>query len=135
MNFYNVHYLSTHVVGTSGGSIQDMKEAIALAEEGQITPACMVTHVGGLDSAQYTTLHLPEIEGGKKLIYPPVRMPLTAIADFEALGDTDERFRVLGEICARHRMLWSAEAEAYLLEHFAGAADSSDSDAAQSENP
>ena len=26
-NFYNVHYNSTHVVGTSGGSTEDMKEA------------------------------------------------------------------------------------------------------------
>jgi hypothetical protein len=25
-NFYNVHYNSTHVVGTSGGSTDDMKE-------------------------------------------------------------------------------------------------------------
>ncbi|WP_146634465.1 zinc-binding dehydrogenase, partial [Salmonella enterica] len=25
-NFYNVHYNSTHVVGTSGGSTEDMKE-------------------------------------------------------------------------------------------------------------
>ncbi|HEE9873592.1 TPA: zinc-binding dehydrogenase, partial [Citrobacter braakii] len=30
-NFYNVHYNSTHVVGTSGGSTDDMKEAIALS--------------------------------------------------------------------------------------------------------
>lgn len=30
-NFYNVHYNSTHVVGTSGGSTEDMKEAIALS--------------------------------------------------------------------------------------------------------
>lgn len=33
-NFYNVHYNSTHVVGTSGGSTDDMKEAIALAPRG-----------------------------------------------------------------------------------------------------
>ncbi|MGT5484947.1 zinc-binding dehydrogenase, partial [Escherichia coli] len=38
-NFYNVHYNSTHVVGTSGGSTDDMKEAIALSATGQLQPS------------------------------------------------------------------------------------------------
>ena len=29
LNFYNVHYASTHIVGTSGGNTEDMKEAVA----------------------------------------------------------------------------------------------------------
>src|SRR5690606_14908789 len=29
-NFYNVHYASTHVVGTSGGNTDDMKESLAM---------------------------------------------------------------------------------------------------------
>lgn len=49
-NFYNVHYNSTHVVGTSGGSTDDMKEAIALSATGQLQPSFMVTHIGGLDA-------------------------------------------------------------------------------------
>ena len=35
----------------------------------RINPAVMVTHIGGLDAAAETTLNLPKIPGGKKLIY------------------------------------------------------------------
>lgn len=64
-NFYNVHYNSTHVVGTSGGSTDDMKEAIALSATGQLQPSFMVTHIGGLDAVPDTVLNLPDIPGGK----------------------------------------------------------------------
>ncbi len=64
-NFYNVHYNSTHVVGTSGGSTDDMKEAIALSATGQLQPSFMVTHIGGLDAVPETVLNLPDIPGGK----------------------------------------------------------------------
>lgn len=60
-NFYNVHYNSTHVVGTSGGSTDDMKEAIALSATGQLQPSFMVTHIGGLDAVPETVLNLPAI--------------------------------------------------------------------------
>ena len=114
-NFYNVHYLYTHVVGTSGGNTSDMKEAIAMMTSGKINPAAMVTHVGGLDAVVDTTLNLPNIRGGKKLIYTQIELPLTAIADFDKLGETDPMFRKLAEITHRHNDLWSAEAEHYLL--------------------
>ena len=42
-------------------------------------------------------------------------MPLTAIADFAKLGETDPMFAKLAEICERNNGLWSAEAEKYLL--------------------
>lgn len=115
-NFYNVHYGSTHIVGTSGGNTDDMKESLALMEQGRINPATMITHIGGLDCAAETTLNLPKIPGGKKLVYTHISMPLTAIADFEELGKTDEKFARLDEICKAHNGLWNAEAEKYLLE-------------------
>ncbi len=118
MNFYNVHYGSTHICGTSGGNIDDMKEALEMSAGGLIRPACMVTHVGGLSAAAETTLNLPKIPGGKKLIYTHIDMPLTAIADFEKLGETDARFARLHELCAKHTMLWNAEAEQYVLSAF-----------------
>lgn len=59
-----------------------MKEAIALSATGQLQPSFMVTHIGGLDAVPETVLNLPDIHGGKKLIYNGVTMPLTAIADF-----------------------------------------------------
>ncbi|MBR2344329.1 MAG: zinc-binding dehydrogenase [Lentisphaeria bacterium] len=117
-NFYNVHYASTHIVGTSGGNTDDLKEAIALMEQGKINPAGMITHVGGLDSAIETTLNLPKIKGGKKLIYTGINMPLTAIADFAEKGKTDPFFAELAACVAKHNMLWNADAEKLLLTHF-----------------
>ena len=113
-NFYNVHYNSTHVVGTSGGNTDDMKEALHYMGLG-MDPAGLVTHVGGLNAVVETTLNLPNIPGGKKLIYTHVTMPLTAIADFGKVGKPvyDE----LDRICKAHNGLWNAEAEKYLLAH------------------
>jgi threonine dehydrogenase-like Zn-dependent dehydrogenase len=111
-NFYNVHYASTHVVGTSGGNTDDMREALKMFSEGILNPASMVTHIGGLDSAAETTLNLPNIPGGKKLIYTGISMPLTAIADFSEKG-----YPELDAICKANNGLWCKEAEDYLLEH------------------
>ena len=115
-NFYNVHYLYTHVVGTSGGNTSDMKEAIEMMTSGRLNPATMLTHIGGLNAVVDTTLNLPNIKGGKKLIYTQIELPLTAIADFEKLGESDPLFAKLAEITARHNGLWSPEAEKYLLQ-------------------
>ncbi len=115
LNFYNVHYASTHVAGTSGGNSQDMVEALELMSAGRIDPAVMITHVGGLDAVVDTTLHLPEIPGGKKLIYTNVSLPLTAIADFRARGQKEPLFRRLAEIVEGHNGLWCVEAEEHLL--------------------
>jgi len=114
-NFYNVHYNATHLVGTSGGNTDDMKEALDLAASGRINPSILITHIGGLDAARDTTSRLPEIPGGKKLIYTHISMPLTAIDDFRALGDADPLFAALADICERHGGLWNGEAESYLL--------------------
>lgn len=116
-NFYNVHYNATHVVGTSGGNTDDMKEALKMAGENKITPAILVTHIGGLDSAAETILNLPSIPGGKKLIYTHISLPLTAIADFREKGKADPMFAELAELCDRTGGLWNANAEKYLLAH------------------
>lgn len=117
MNFYNVHYAYTHIVGTSGGNTSDMREAIQMMNSGAINPAAMITHVGGLDAVVDTTLNLPKISGGKKLIYNQISMPLTAISDFEKLGETDPVFAKLAELVKAHNGLWNSEAERYLLEN------------------
>ena len=116
LNFYNVHYASTHIVGTSGGNTEDMKEAVAMMNEGKINPSILVSHIGGLDAVAEATKHLPEIPGSKKLIYTGIQLPLTAIADFEKLGKEDPFFARLDELCKANHGLWSAEAEKYLLE-------------------
>ena len=118
-NFYNVHYGATHIVGTSGGNTDDMKESISLMEQGKVNPSCMITHVGGLNADAETTLNLPKIPGGKKLIYTHITLPLTAIADFakaaEQGGEHERLFRDLDEICKRNNGLWCPEAERRLL--------------------
>ena len=116
-NFYNVHYASTHVVGTSGGNVDDMKESIAMMSDGRINPAVMITHVGGLDSVIDTTINLHKLPGGKKLAYTTIKLPMTAIDDLELLGETDEKFAALAKIVSENNGLWCAEAEKYLLSH------------------
>ncbi len=116
-NFYNVHYAAHHVVGTSGGNTDDMKEALAMIAAGTLKPAGMITHIGGLDAVAETTQNLPKIPGGKKLVYTHISMPLTAISDFAEKGKTDPMFAKLAEICEAHNGLWSPEAEQYLLAH------------------
>ena len=110
-NFYNVHYASTHIVGTSGGNTDDMKESLDLMGKG-LDPAGLVTHIGGLNAVVDTTLNLPSIPGGKKLIYTHIEMPLTAIADF---AETNPVYAHLDELCKANMGLWNAEAEKYLL--------------------
>jgi threonine dehydrogenase-like Zn-dependent dehydrogenase len=114
-NFYNVHYNATHVVGTSGGNTADLVESLELMAKGRVNPAAMVTHIGGLNSVVATTLNLPKIPGGKKLIYTHIEMELTAIADFSEKGKTDPLFARLAELVAANNGLWSAQAEEYLL--------------------
>ena len=114
-NWYNVHYLYTHVVGTSGGNGDDLREAIEMMSAGKLNPAALVTHIGGLNAVVETVKNLPSIPGGKKLIYNHIDLPLTAIADFEEAGKTDPLFAELDRICKAHNNLWSAEAERYLL--------------------
>lgn len=118
LNYYDIHYAATHVMGTTGGNLDDMKESLRLTAEGRINPAVMVTHIGGLMAAKGATLNLPTLPGGKKLIYTHLDLPLTAIEDFEQLGSQDERFARLAAICQEHRMLWNPEAERYLLSAF-----------------
>ena len=114
LNFYNIHYASTHVVGTSGGNTDDMKEALYYMGKG-MDPAGLVTHVGGLNAVIDTTMNLPAIPGGKKLIYTHIDMPLTAIADFGKVGKPV--YDALDRICQAHNGLWSVEAEDYLLKN------------------
>jgi len=117
LNFYHVHYSMHHVLGTSGGNTEDMRQALELMSRGSLNPAAMITHIGGLNSAIDTIMHLPEIPGGKKLIYTHKRLPLVAIDEFAERGKTDPFYAALAEICERNQGLWSAEAERYLLEH------------------
>jgi threonine dehydrogenase-like Zn-dependent dehydrogenase len=122
-NFYNVHYGATHIVGTSGGNTDDMKESIALMEQKLINPSGMITHIGGLNACAEATLNLPKIKGAKKLIYTHVDLPLTAVEDFgkaaeeNAGTDLGTLYADLDALCKAAGNLWCAAAEKRLLEY------------------
>ena len=114
-NFYDVHYSFTHVVGTSGGNTDDMRESLEMMSKGLLNPASMITHVGGLDAVVDATMNLANIPGGKKLIYTHISMPLTAIDNFEK--SSDPVLIELAKITSANGGFWCAEAEKYLLAH------------------
>ncbi|GCF95700.1 L-sorbose 1-phosphate reductase [Enterococcus florum] len=118
INMYDIHYKRTHLVGYSGSVMEDMLEAIRLSSQGILSPTVMITHIGGLNAAAETTLNLPKIPGGKKLIYTHIDLPLTAIADFEELGASNELFKKLAVACKNHRDCWNSDAEKILFDHF-----------------
>ncbi len=115
LNFYDVHYNATHIVGTSGGNTDDMNEALSLMASGKINPSAMITHIGGLDAVVDTTLRLKEIPGGKKLIYTNIKLPLTAIDAFDKLGESNPLFNELHQIIEDNGGLWNYKAEQFLL--------------------
>lgn len=114
-NFYNAHYAQTHIAGNTGGNTDDLKEALYMMTGGKVNPSAMITHIGGLDSVVETTLNLPKIPGGKKLIYVQISLPLVALDDFEKLGKTDPMYAKLDELVKKHKGMWNGEAEKYLL--------------------
>lgn len=118
VNMYNVHYNYSHYIGFTGSITEDILEALRLMEEKKISPAVMVTHIGGLESAIDATLNLPQIPGGKKMIYTQIDLPLTAIDDFEELGKTNPMFKKLDDLCKKHHGCWNSEAEKVLLDEF-----------------
>lgn len=114
-DFSNVHYMMHHVVANSGGTVEDMQDAVSWISKGILHPEVMVTHVGGLDSAADSTLNLPKNVGGKRVVYTHFEMPMTAIEDFGKLGSTNSLYAGLAGICEANNGLWSKEAEDYLL--------------------
>ena len=114
-NFYDVHYASHHLVGTSGGNIDDMIESLEMMAAGKLNPVAMITHIGGLNAVADTIINLDKIPGGKKLIYNHKKLDLVAIDDFAERGKTCPFYAELARLAARHNGLWSKEAEDYLL--------------------
>ena len=114
-NFFDVHYESHHLVGTSGGNTDDIKESLEMMADGRLNPVAMITHVGGLNAVPATTIGLDKIPGGKKLIYTHKKLDLVALADFEERGKADPLYAGLARIVKGNNMLWCKEAEDYLL--------------------
>lgn len=117
INFYDVHYKSTHMVGLSGGTTQDMIEYLEMVEAGIMSPQVLITHIGGLDCVTDTIVNLPTIPGGKKLIYNNIKLNLIALDDFVEKGKIDPLFAKLAQIIEKTNGLWNKEAEEYLLQN------------------
>jgi hypothetical protein len=60
-------------------------------------------------------LNLPQIPGGKKLIYTNISMPLVSLYKLSERGKSDPFYAGLHEIVARNDYIWNLEAEKYLL--------------------
>ena len=115
INFYNVHYNATHFVGTSGSNTQDMKDAIICIENKVVDLAKIATHVMGLNDVCESIMQLPQLPGGKKIVYSQKNYPITDVQYFSG-GEFEQTLRAIVE---RHNGLWSAEAEKFFLEHCA----------------
>lgn len=116
VNFYDIHYRKAHYCGNSGGNLDDINEMMKLSLSKQITPEYMITHVAGLQAAPDIILNLPDIPGGKKLIYTHTDIPLMAIEDFEKHPE-DECFVKIAKVLRDNKMVWNKEAEKLLLKY------------------
>ena len=113
MNFFDVHYNTTHLVGNSGGNTDDMKEAISLIERGTVQANKIVSHIMGLDQVVDSTLQLRSLPAGKKVVYTHLDMPRYSMEEIMngAMGPK------LAALVEQHDGFWNADAEAYLLAH------------------
>ena len=114
INFYDVHYNFTHIVGTSGGNTNDMREAVKLIESGSVDVAKIVSHIMGIDQASKITQIQDQIKGGKKLVYTHKKSDLK---NLESLNQ-DVNDVALQKILSKNHGIWSKEAEDYVLKYF-----------------
>jgi threonine dehydrogenase-like Zn-dependent dehydrogenase len=105
INLYNCHYTSTHILGSTGGNVDDLKESLLLSSQNKIRPALMVSHICGIDTIANTVVNLPKFKNGKILSYTHLDLPLTAISDFATLGQTNPLFAQLHISCQKHHGL------------------------------
>ncbi len=117
LNYYGVHYFDHHVIGTTGGTADDEREALELMEDGLIRPEALVSHVGGLPAVPEATLALDKLPGGKKLIYTEYDFPLFALDELSGEAEKKPWLAPLCEIVGKNGGLWSLEAEQWIFEH------------------
>jgi L-sorbose 1-phosphate reductase len=82
-----------------------MIESLKKMGEGKLNPSAMITHVGGMDAVVNTTLNLPNILGGKIIIYNNIKRELTALAEFESKGANNPMLKDLAAIVKSHNGL------------------------------
>ena len=117
LNLYRIHYDGIHVVGTAGSIPEDMIDVIRLIEDSKINAGVMVSHIMGLNAVKEALFAMDKPNGAKKVCYNELDLPLIALADLPELGKTNPLYKTLSEIVEKNNGSWSAEAEAFLLEH------------------
>jgi threonine dehydrogenase-like Zn-dependent dehydrogenase len=115
INYFGIHYYEHHVIGTTGGTADDEREALTLMEEGLIRPETIVSHVGGLNVVPETTLALDTLPGGKKLIYTGFDFPLLELSSLGARAEKERWLQPLADIVENSNGLWSLDAEKWIF--------------------
>lgn len=113
INFYDVHYNFTHIVGTSGGNTDDMRSAVKLIESGAVNVAKIISHIMGINKASEITKIQDTIKGGKKLVYTHKCFDLK---NLESLTDSADDI-TLKKILNKNHGIWSKEAEDFILNY------------------
>jgi len=106
----SVTYLKgNRFVGSSGSRPQDMIDTLALTESGELPVVNSMAAVGGIDAMADGVRAVKEARfPGKTVIFPHIRLPLTALADLD---------KVLPNVYSKLRdgKFWTKEAEQELL--------------------
>ena len=113
LNLSTVYLNNTQYTGTSGLTMNDQQQVMELADQGNLSPACSVGAIGGMQAAKEGIQAM--IEGrysGKIIIFPQIHdLPLMGLNELkEKLPDIAEKLA--------HGDMWTAEAEAALFEKY-----------------
>jgi len=92
-----------------------MREALELMSAGKIIGCNGYSYRGPQRQLLILQLNLPQIKGGKKLIYTNISLPLVALDQMKELATTDPLFAGLNKILENSEYIWNMEAEKYLL--------------------
>jgi hypothetical protein len=96
-------------VGSSGSRPQDMIDTLALTESGELPVVNSMAAVGGIDAMADGVRGVKEARfPGKTVIFPHIRLPLTALTDLDKLAPN-----VYAKL--RDGKFWTQEAEEELL--------------------
>ncbi|MGQ9455486.1 MAG: alcohol dehydrogenase catalytic domain-containing protein [Armatimonadota bacterium] len=96
-------------VGSSGSRPQDMVDTLALAEAGELPVVNSLAAIGGIDAVADGVRAVKEARfPGKIVIFPHIKLPLTALADLDKVAPS-----VFAKL--RDGKFWTKEAEEELL--------------------
>jgi threonine dehydrogenase-like Zn-dependent dehydrogenase len=97
-------------VGSSGSRPQDMVDTLAYTESGELPTSSSLAAIGGIDAMADGVRAVKEMKfPGKTVIFPQIRLPLTALPDLNSVAPS-----VYAKL--KDGKFWTKEAEEELLE-------------------